>query len=47
MEEQLKHEHVISAYKEKLDMITELLKGKESAEEKVKLIEEIVNIDAH
>lgn len=44
MEQQIQHQELISSYKEKLEMISHVLKGSESAEEKIKLIEEVVDI---
>lgn len=44
MEQQIQHQEKITAYKEKLEMIAVVIKGTESAEEKIKLIEEVVSI---
>jgi hypothetical protein len=34
----------LDTYKEKFDMVAEILRGNETAEDKIKLIEEVVDI---
>jgi hypothetical protein len=44
MEQQIKHQEKMHLYKERIEMIKDVLKGDEAPDLKVKLIQEVISI---